>query len=295
MNPETILNLPKYHRKTFISLIFAVFIIALLLDWILSDLPVKEVILGYVRAIAGSILITLLVLWTLVSFFPPLKSEEGISELQPGKMTAEFKDQLGEALRWRYKGNFGRYMRGKVLPTLAEKQNAHITACIIDPRITLLCERHAIYRNRYGSADNGKLFDADSVAVEALVTIIMCAWYVANKDMIIDLFVSQVFDPLRIDSSDSSMILTVEDRKKPALKITKGHFTYENFELQMKIARDQGQRIKLNGVRGGIELAEINTIDIVNAANAAEMLDLCNRLGAETVLTACRAAKNAYE
>tara|TARA_R100001143_G_scaffold39740_1_gene36319 strand:- start:319 stop:1179 length:861 start_codon:yes stop_codon:yes gene_type:complete len=174
---------------------------------------------------------------------------DGLVEIHPRTITKEFNALLLHAGRWRYKGNFGRYMRGKVLPTLASKANFHISVCIIDPTNPGLCEEHARYRNSINSIDKGKKYNADNVALEVVVTIIVCAWYVANKNVAIDLYLSSVFDPVRIDANDHAMILTVEDRRSPALKITSGHFMFEHFDLQMQFSRQQAKNIKVTGLR----------------------------------------------
>ncbi len=113
--------------------------------------------------------------------------------------------------------------------------------------------------------------------------------------MAIDIYLSKAFDPIRVDSNDQAMILTVEDRRSPALKITSTHFTYNHFELQINTARRQGRKIDLGSMRKGIELAEISTSDIESILKSANMSQLCNALGLETILEACKKSKNPYE
>lgn len=240
MDTQSILTLPQKHRRTFVVLLIALFAIALLLDWKLGTLPFIETLLGYSRAIAAAILTSLFLLWVVGSFIPRKKTAEGLIEIEAGKITKEFDKLLSTATRWRYKGNFGRYMRGKVLPTLADRQNCHISACVIDPNNRALCEKHALYRSQINSIDKGKKYDADTVALQILVTVVICSWYSTNRRVAIDLYLSASFDPVRIDSNDEAMIITVEDRRQPALKINRDHFTYEHFETSMEFARNQG-------------------------------------------------------
>ncbi|KFI23940.1 hypothetical protein [Nitrosococcus oceani] len=122
MDPESILTLPKEHRRTFVWLLILLFLLVLLIDWQLSSLSFADAFLGYVRAIAAAILTSLFLLWVISSFIPRNKRVEGLVELEAGKITEEFDRLLSTATRWRYKGNFGRYMRGKVLPTLAKQE-----------------------------------------------------------------------------------------------------------------------------------------------------------------------------
>jgi len=294
MDPESILTLPKEHRRTFVWLLIVLFLLALVLDWRLSSLPFADAALGYVRAIAAAILTSLFLLWVISSFIPRNKRVEGLVELEAGKITKEFDQLLSTATRWRYKGNFGRYMRGKVLPTLANRQNCHISACIIDPQNRDLCEKHAHYRGQINSIDKGKQYDADTVALEALVTIVICAWYSVNSRAAVELYLSASFDPVRIDSNDEAMILTVEDRRSPALMVKKNHFTYEHFETSMEFAREQGTHVTLQGVRKGIELAQIEEMDVTSALSYAGMESLCTHITPTRIVQACRASKNPY-
>ncbi len=295
MDTQSILTLPQKHRRTFVALLIAFFTIALLLDWKLGTLPFIETLLGYIRAIAAAILTSLFLLWVVSSFIPRQKNSEGLLELEAGKITKEFDKLLSTATRWRYKGNFGRYMRGKVLPTLANRQNCHISACVIDPNNQALCEKHALYRGKINSIDKGKKYDSDTVALQILVTIVICSWYSTNRRAAIDLYLSASFDPVRIDSNDEAMIITVEDRRQPALKVSRDHFTYEHFETSMEFARDQGAKVNLDGMRSGIELAQIEEKDVCGALERAGMTELCNKITPGVILQACRESKNPYE
>ena len=219
----------------------------------------------------------------------------GLEEIHPRNITKEFDLLLSNAGRWRYKGNFGRYMRGKVLPTLASKANFHISVCIIDPTIEGLCEEHARYRNSINSIDKGKKYDAENVALEVIVTIVICAWYVTNKKAVVDLYLSTVFDPVRIDANDNAMILTVEDRKSPALKITSDHFMFEHFDLQMQFSRQQARNINITGLNESNTVAALDANDIEVFLSSIDMSDLCNELGAERILDSCRTVRNPYE
>lgn len=294
MDPERILGLPKIHRRTFVALLFALLVVVILLDLRLETIPVQEMLAGYLRAVAAAILTSLFVLWIVASFLPSSRSKASLFEIEARKITKEFDELLRVATRWRYKGNFGRYMRGKVLPTLAGRPNFHISVCVIDPTLRELCEEHARYRSRINAIDKGRRYDADTVAVEILVTIVICAWYVANKGAAIELYLSRVFDPVRIDSNDEAMILTVEDRRSPALKVTQEHFTYKHFDLQMQFARSQARRVHLAGMRENIELPEIEEGDVVEVLREADMHELCERLTVKRILQTCRESKNPY-
>jgi hypothetical protein len=91
------------------------------------------------------------------------------------------------------------------------------------------------------------------------------------------------------------MILTVEDRRRPALKITKNHFMYNHFELQMRYACEQGRSISLLGFAERATIAAIEEVDVENFLEKINMKDLCDRLTVAVIVETCRGAKNPYE
>lgn len=293
MDGERIIKLPRHHKKTFLALLLLLFILSLAAAGALG-LSGKEILLEQVKSVTSALITVLFGLFLVAMFLPTPESGE-IAEVQPSDITREFVQLLSSADRWRYKGNFGRYLRGKVLPTLAGRPNVHISACLIDPTDEKLCELHADYRGSINAIDKGKRFTADTVATEVVVTIVIAAWHAVNRQMAIEIFLSKSFDPMRIDSNDEAMIITVEDRRSPALRISRNHFTYSHFELQMTTARQQSRKVDLTGIRKGIELGEMTAADVSTVLQTAGMRALCDRLGADNILTACRKSKNPYE
>ncbi|HXD44518.1 MAG TPA: hypothetical protein VN655_05215 [Pseudolabrys sp.] len=292
---DRILKLPKYHRRAFIALLLAICLILGLLDQLVLEDTASSVhfLSHYVQSIVEALIVGLFVLWLFVAFTP--YSEGQLEQLEPYRITPQFDQMLKNAQRWRYKGNFGRYERGRVLPVLASKQNAHASISIIDPRNEKLCREHAEYRNKIQAVDKGRVYDADLVALEVVVTIVHCAWYVAKRTVDIDLYLSSVFDPLRIDSNDDAMILTVEDRRSPALMLTKQHFMYAHFEQHMLYAREQGVPLKLDGLTASDTVAALSDKEIEDFLNKIGMGGLCERLTAKKIATASRASRNPYE
>jgi len=299
MDTEKILNLPKYHRRAFIGVIISITIILVLIDFFIIPLAppqIAEITSGYARSIVAALLVSIVVLWIFLAFIPPATAKSvGIEQIEPTRITAEFDALFKEAKRWRYKGNFGRYQRGKVLPTLHTQANFHTSICIIDPTDKQLCEQHADFRNNIPAIDKGRNYDANLVALEVVVTILHCAWYSANKASNIELFLSATFDPVRIDSNDIAMILTVEDRRSPALKILSSHFMYEHFDLQMRYTREQSKQVKLGGFAKRNSISDIEEIDIEQFLKKIGMKKLCDQLTATKILAECKRAKNPYE
>jgi hypothetical protein len=291
---EKIFKLARHHKRTFLALIVAIYAIFLVIAHFFFNQPLIDIGLDQIKSISSALITAIFTFFLILSFIPSEDKGE-IEEIPAQKITSEFDKLLANAGRWRYKGNFGRYLRGRVLPALAHKQNVHITTCLIDPRDGELCKKHAVYRGSINGIDKGTQYDADTVAIEVLITIVIAAWYAANTGMQIDIYLSKAFDPIRIDSNDHAMILTVEDRRSPALKITKDHFTAKHFELQMKTARDQADPLDLGGMRHGIQLAEMNEADVISVLTQADMVALCKRLKPGAILEGCKKSRNPYE
>jgi hypothetical protein len=294
MDTEKIISLPRHHKKTFILLLMLVYLVSLFVAHYFFGQKVSDVLLDQVKSIASALITVLFGLLMIIPFVPSKKRGE-IIEIPAREITDEFERMLSSATRWRYQGNFGRYLRGKVLPTLASKANVQILACLIDPANQVLCEKHAEYRNNINAIDKGRRYDSDAVSLEVMVTIVIAAWYARNKNMDISIFLSGNFDPIRIDGSDDAMILTVEDRRSSALMITQKHFTAEHFNLQMQAARSQARKIELNGMRHGIQLAEINSDDVANVLGCAGLKGVCDRITTKVIVDACKSSRNPYE
>lgn len=294
MDADKILNLPRHHKKTFFALLVSIYLISLLIAHYQLGQPFGDVILDQVKSIASALITALFGLLIIIPFIPSKEKGE-IVEIPAQEITAEFEKLLDSATRWRYQGNFGRYLRGKVLPALASKTNVQVLVCLIDPANQELCARHAEYRGNINAIDKGKKYDSAAVSLEVMVTIVIAAWYVRNKAMDISIFLSGRFDPIRIDGSDEAMILTVEDRRSPALMITQKHFTVNHFNLQMQTARDQARKINLGGMRHGIQLAEIDSNDVASVLETAGLGGICKQITAQVITTACKTSKNPYE
>ena len=294
MDAEKIIKLSRHHKKSVIAFLAMLYLISLLITHYYFGQGMKDVLLDQFKYIASSLITALFGLLVIVTFIP--KNEKGeILEIPAQEITEKFEELLASATRWRYQGNFGRYLRGKVLPSLAYKANVQVLVCIIDPENKKLCEQHAEYRGKINAIDKGKRYDAAEVSLQVVVTIVIASWYARNRGMDISIFLSGKFEPIRIDSNDAAMILTVEDRRSPALMITQKHFTANHFNLQMQTARDQSRKIELGGMRNGIQLAEIEIRDVENVLGKAGLAEICQEITPQVILNACNASKNPYE
>lgn len=181
-----------------------------------------------------------------------------------------------------------------MLPTLAQKPQVDVDASIIDPRNPVLCSKHALYRSEINAVDKGRMYTADDVAREAVVTILHCAWYVENYGVSIDLYLTNFYDPMRIDASDNGMMVTMEDRRRPALKITSENFMYDHFMTHMRYVREQGEKVDLAGFRRSSGFHQVDESDISAFMRKIRMEDLCVRLRPDKILADCRSNYNPY-
>ena len=298
MDTKFVVNLPREHRITFIALLAAICALSALFDFfVVPTFPesIQPTASAYALELSAALLVSIIIFWIVTSFLPRPLSQQGIHQLKSDKISLELDELLVGSLRWRYTGNSGRYLRGKVLPALMGRSNVQIVVSIIDPKNKPLCVKHADYRNSVNSGDKGEYYNADKVALEVIVTIIYCAWYAANKDMSIELFLLAMFDPLRIDANDEAMIMTIQDRSRPAVKLAKGHVMYDYFDLKMRYEREQGQRLDLTGFPKRPTVSAIEEEDIRNFLSAMDMQELCERLSAGKIVSACREVRNPYE
>lgn len=294
MSPELIIKLPKHHKKTLIWLLLSLYVICLLIAHFCFEQSLYNIISDQVKAFSSSLLTLMAGIVALVSIIPSSNDGE-IIEVPPKEITKEFDKMLSKARRWRYKGNFGRYLRGKVLPTLASKPDVHISACLIDPQNKDLCEKHAEYRGSINSIDKGRKYDSRIVALEVVTTIIIASWYESNNNMDIKIYLSGEFDPIRIDANDDAMMLTVEDRRSPALMITSRHFTADHFNLKMRTTRDQARLININGMRKGIPLSGIQDKDVRSVLSTANLSSILGFISTADIIESCNNSKNPYE
>ncbi|MGT2551850.1 hypothetical protein ACQCTT_15280 [Acinetobacter geminorum] len=296
MDLSKVLELTKKYRNAILGLVVAILIIISLVNYIFFKVPVSTIFKQVLDSIFAAIITALFGLLFVGLFFPDKKNKNGQQiEIAPNQITSEFDELLKVANRWRYKGNFGRYLRGKVLPTLSTKKNMHVTACLIDPTNAELCQKHAEYRYSINSIDKGKVYNHQLVVLEVIVTIIVCTWYSSNKDVQIELYLSSNYDPIRIDSNDNAMILTVEDRRSPALKLTSQHFMYSHFELVMRTAREQAKKITLPKIRKSNSLNDLEETDIDDILNNINMIDVLEVVSVSEILSACKKVTNPYE
>lgn len=299
MNAKRILALPLHYRRTFLALLVFIGLVLVATDVIFFTKNAtpgspQSIVSQYIQGTVAAIIVSLLTFSLAAYFLPRDDVRHGLTHLSPTEITAAFEKQLELSRVWQYRGNFGRYLRGKVLPALASRVGVKISACIIDPRDVKLCEDHSRYRSQINGIDAGLMYTPQLVQVEVLTTILICAWYASSKTALIDLYLTPVFDPVRTDASDKSMIVTVEDRRRPALLIDATHFMYEHFSLQLLFAQRQGTQIPLNSIAYRANISDLTEDDVLEFFKKIGMDEICKEIGAGRLLESCNNVRNPY-
>lgn len=245
MDTKTVLSVSDSHRRTLIILLSIVTVAIFIGAVFASSL---ERAFGDVLASLVSGLITTLALVGVGYYLLPNEARgSAISEISPQHITRRFDAELASTTNWYFAGNLGRYLRSKVLSTLSSKPTAQVFANILDPMDQTVRQRHAQYRRMIKRVDAGSEVNERSILVDAIVTIVACAWYTSATNVSIHLRLHSAFSPVRIDAGDSRMFLTVEDRREPALEIGRNHFMYSNFRQQIDFMKLQGREVSLQG------------------------------------------------
>ena len=232
--------------------------ILLLLRFLLDDYSGSR-ILGDILESLISTFIAALGISFFIKFFVPRDVEEEIDLVEPRDLQDEFSSLLRSATSWKYKGNFGRYFRTSVLPLLsvqaAEKCiSIEVECMIIDPDNTGLCEEHASSRNSVKTADGKRDWNAREVKIEVYATILCCFIYKNTLDLRLGLLA--YFESPRFDISPSVIIITREDKKAPAVRVSKGSYLFQAVIRDYRIAMRQCREINLE--RNGLSLENID-------------------------------------
>jgi len=299
MDLKNVLNLSRHHKRAFIGILILIVLLLVIIDLkflqpVSTAAETSNIWSNYVQSIVAALIVALFTFGVIQYFLPDDTEAKAMSNLEPTKITAAFELQLANATSWQYRGNFGRYLRGKVLPTLSAKTGMRISACIIDPKDIDLCVEHSQYRTQINGIDKGKIYTVPIVQEEVLTTILICAWYAKSKSVTIDLYLTSVFDPIRTDASDKSMIVTVEDRRESALLIQRSHFMFDHFGLQVLNVQKQGTKINLDSLPFRQSLSDITSEDAKQFFESIEMTAICEQIGAETIIQRCINVKNPY-
>jgi len=184
-------------------------------------------------------------------FFRPRRTSAGnIFHLNANEIVPNFDLALGSASRWTFLGNRGRYLRSKVLPKLAARGGSSpVEVVLLDPCIANICQSFIDYKSssKRMSSDEG-LWTAERVQAEIVATIVVCAWYAKNPHLTVSLYLAPVFSPIRMDSDTSTMFLTAENKREPAIAFKAPHFYSDWLMHHFAVIKRQSRQVALPSI-----------------------------------------------
>lgn len=241
-----------YARKVFYTSILLLTALIIVLRFFaipnLQDV-ISQDIVQIISQLLDTFLITVLVTVFIGSYLfwitPKFVNEASIEIIEPRDLPNTFQKSLESSTIWLYKGGCGRYFRTKTLPTMAKNArlqslSREIIGIVLDPTDSVLCRRHAEYRNSTRSTEIDGAWSEERVRAEVYTTILTVIYYQQNeKRLRIELALSKSFSGFRIDLGSQYAILTREDRLAPAMKTHEGSYFYRSFKEEIYLFKDQ--------------------------------------------------------
>ncbi|MEM1269317.1 MAG: hypothetical protein AAGI08_04630 [Bacteroidota bacterium] len=222
-------------------------------------------------------------------FRPRRTAEENISHLNANEIVPAFNAVLPESTRWLFAGNRGRYLRSKVVPTLASQAGSSaVEAILIDPCSESACQSFVDYKlssNKIPERDDAVTLDY--VKSQLLATIAVCSCFQRNPHISISLYLSNRFSPIRIDSNMVTTFMTVENKREPALKVLYPYFFHDWIMYHLSVRKSQSRHISLPSVSARIP-SDLNINDMYIVCSAVGF-DKSNK---EIIASALRSAKS---
>jgi hypothetical protein len=167
--------------------------------------------------------------------------------------------------RWVFRGGTGTYIRAKTLPDCVaharrNRRGLLMRLEIIDPTNAEVCARYARFRRALGTDRDWTL---ERTQRESYATIVACCWHRQRYELLdVRIGLSQVMPTLRWDLSASSLLITQEDPRKPAMLVERGKLLYEYVYTELGKSLEQVRPVPLDDVRH-VELSDEPTVDEV--------------------------------
>ncbi len=188
--------------------------------------------------------------------------------------------------RWVFRGGTGTYLRAKTLPDCVEQARRNRRGLlmqleIIDPVNVEVCASYARFRQSLADslAQGERDWTLERTQREAYATIVACCWYRQRYELLdVRIGLSQSMPTLRWDLSASSLLITQENPRKPALMVDKGKLLYEYFHTELRKSLEQARPVPLEQARH-IELSDVPTVDEVRKLFVALHMPLPSSFG----------------
>ena len=192
--------------------------------------------------------------------------------VQPYKIGGELRDMLETATAWSFRGGSGRWQREAVLPYLSRERDRDIPyrMLLLDPTETRLCAEYATYRNKHRRKQ--KQDTASSVRNDLLACVVACAWYQQNTRIRPEIYLSQIYSPLRQDMSNERAAITVADQSKEGLFVPASSWYYTS--LMDEFEQHCGRSPKLafdTSIKYVEDWTQLSSYDVLNALKSASI------------------------
>jgi hypothetical protein len=264
----------KYHRRVFFAATALTFLALVLARYFSTPPPgeqaslLVQTTLAVIDNVTSGLFASIVVGATIYFFAPRRDNPALITQLESREIVPNFDIALKEATGWIFRGNRGRYLRAKVLPTLASRQGTFtVEAILTNPGNIDACRKFAEHKSVKLAQDEPGVWDTERVQAEILAAITICCWYTRFTSLSISLFLSESFSPIRFDSNLQTSFVTVENKRESCLRFRTGHFFHEWLQDDFAVAKRQATAVKLPTITRDA-LMNITVDDILVVARA---------------------------
>ena len=202
---------------------------------------------------------------------------DSLITLEPWNIHPALLSGLSATRTYWFRGRSGRFLRGTVLPILAdnarkESTRREVFMLLPDPDRRATLEDYSDYRNSLSSTSKGEWTEG-RVRTEILATILRAVELSANNTFLeVHIALGEGFALYRTDLSDRKLVMTREESKWPALMCRAGSVFYDSFLEELRIAFKMGQHLNVQGVAFGTQLEAANLRDVLKGLGLSDEL-----------------------
>lgn len=196
----------------------------------------STVLISFAQVCLATLFVTVAYLWLV----PKDQREGQLSITHSDDNSYYLKEFLKTTDRYWFRGRSGRWVRESVLPRLAkraaeEQSTIAVTMVLPDPMVKALMTSYANYRKSISFKGGATEWTSDYVTLQ-VVTTVVAAYASASTSKFLDLKIglSNWFSAYRLDITDGSALLTVEDPGRPALRAISSSFMYRTQKTEIE-------------------------------------------------------------